>query len=142
MVECVVWWLVEKIWPFFLLQDIETNCGSIVNTKYWFVGTDVSTASTQSLENLDALTTYNILYQVQNDQNFLSTPQRVVVTTGELGMTLLLMLILGFPTLFAHVRYGSFDRKWCTPLQNWVSSRISLSTNSVENVCALEKFIT
>ena len=69
-----------------LLQDIEINCQSIIRKRYWFFGTDVSTATSQVLNNLDALRTYNILYQVENNQNMMSTPQSVIVTTGELGI--------------------------------------------------------
>ena len=67
------------------LQDINVNCDYIVSAKYWFQGKDESTAVTDGLLNLSALTTYNLLYVVTNNGNLPSAARSVVVNTGELG---------------------------------------------------------
>ena len=67
------------------MQDINVNCDYIVSAKYWFQGKDESTAVRDGLLNLSALTTYNILYVVINNENLPSAARSVVVNTGELG---------------------------------------------------------
>ena len=75
---------ITRFFPSFL-QDINLNCDYIVSAKYWFQGKDESTAVRDGLLNLSALTTYNILYVVINNENLPSAARSVVVNTGELG---------------------------------------------------------